>query len=108
VSVPAVSEHLTTLASHGVRVVVADLYGDLPDNAQGRDDLAAFQHQFAGDAAQSTAWTWGIASKTLSYRWDPLGEPDLYFLISADGRVRYVNSVPANTINDLIAQVSRA
>ncbi|MDA8038228.1 MAG: hypothetical protein M0Z69_03530 [Actinomycetota bacterium] len=102
VSIPAVARHLHQLASDHVHVVVLDLYGDLGSGKAATTDLAEFGGAAAGAHYASPTWTWGLASKALSYAYDPSGTPDEYFLIAPNGHIVYQNSVPVSTMPQLL------
>ncbi len=101
-SVPAVAGHMRTLQSHGVRVVSVDLYGDLPQTPQGRAEFFDFMSSVSKLNNPNSSWIWGLASKSLSYRLDPKGIPDLYYLIGPHGHIRYQNTVPLSTMRQLL------
>lgn len=105
ISVPTMVKHLPTFAASGVHVVAVDLYGDLPPGSQGLRYLRQFGGDTAGAHFADRAWTWGLASEQLSYRYDPTGTPDLYFVIDKTGRVAYRGSVPVSTIGSLLEHV---
>lgn len=102
-SVPAVEKQLTTLKADGVRVVSVALYGDLPQTGEGRAEFSDFMSSVATNSTSNSEWTWGLASKSLSYTFDPQGIPDLYYLIGPRGHIRYHNSVPVSTMPQLLA-----
>lgn len=106
VSIPAVAQHLHQLASDHVHVVVLDLYGDLGSGRTATTDLAAFGGAAAGAQYASPTWTWGLASESLSYAYDPSGTPDEYFLIGSNGHIAYQNSVPVSTMAQLLSKAS--
>lgn len=101
-SVPAVAGHMRTLQSLGIRVVSVDLYGDLPQTAQGRAEFFDFMSSVSKLNNPNSSWIWGLASKSLSYRLDPKGIPDLYYLIGPHGHIRYENTVPLSTMHQLL------
>jgi len=105
-SIPAVAQHLHQLASDHVHVVVLDLYGDLGSGRSATTNLAAFGSTAAGSEYASPTWTWGLASKSLSYAYDPSGTPDEYFLIAPNGHIVYQNSVPVSTMSQLLSKAS--
>jgi hypothetical protein len=107
VSVPTVAQHLSALRADGIRVVSLDLYGDLPQGPQGIGQLAQFARETAGPAFGDRDWTWGLASSALSRAYDPSGTPDLYYLLDAGGHIRYQNSAPVSTMQELMAAANR-
>ncbi len=102
-SVPAVAKRLKSFAADGMRIVSVDLYGDLPQNGVGRGEFTDFMTAVAKNTTSDPAWTWGLASKGLSYVFDPQGIPDLYYLIGPHGHIRYHNAVPLSTMPQLLA-----
>lgn len=105
-SIPVVAGHLGQLQAEGMRVVVLDLYGDLDPGAKGGAELAQFGHAAAGSAYSNPTWIWGVASKALSYAYDPSGTPDEYFLLGRTGHIRYANSVPVSTMAQLLSHAA--
>ena len=106
VSIPAVAQHLHQLASDHVHVVVLDLYGDLGSGNSATANLAEFGRAAAGSQYANPMWTWGLASKSLSYAYDPSGTPDEYFLVASNGHIVYQNSVPVATMPLLLSKAS--
>lgn len=101
-SIPTVAHHLQQLKAHEVHVVALDLYGDLSPRSQGPKELRKFATATAKGAFHDPSWTWGFASRALSYRYDPRGIPDAYFLIDRSGTVRYHDTIPLNTMPELL------
>lgn len=97
------ARNIDRFSAAGVRVVEIELYDDL--GGQG-PDIAAFGRQFAGPAFTNPDWIWGTASQAMSFRYDPNGYLDIYYLLDARGVIRYVNGSPANTLGDLLQQVA--
>lgn len=107
ISVPTMVKHLPTFAASGVHVIAVDLYGDLPPGDQGLRYLRQFGHDTAGARFTDPAWTWGLASRQLSYRYDPTGTPDLYFAIDQiHRRVTYRGGAPVSAIGNLLDHVN--
>ncbi len=101
-SAPALAQHFRQLTAGGLRVVSLDLYSDLPGGTTGERQLASFAHATTGATATDPAWTWALASRSLSQAYDPAGIPDLYYLLDRDGRVAYEDSVPVSTMTTLL------
>ena len=106
-SIPAVSMHMRELARDGIQVVTLGLYGAFPPGRQGVVDLARFRIAAGGLGVIRPGWTWGVASKALSLKYDLLGTPDEYFLVASNGRIAYKNSVPVSTMPSLLAAAKR-
>lgn len=98
------ARNIGRFASAGVRVVELELYHDL--GGQG-PDIASFGRQFAGSAYANPNWTWGTASAGMSFRNDPKGYLDIYYLLDARGAIRYINGSPGATMSALLQQVAR-
>lgn len=106
VSVPAVAQHIHQLAREGVNVLALDLYGDLDLPPKGIGELADFAQSTVGTEVASN-WTWGLASKALSYAFDPTGSPDVYFFLTPAGSVAYRGSVPVSSMPELLAAAAK-
>lgn len=98
------AQNVDRFSGAGVRVVELELYHDL--GGQG-PDIATFGRQFAGSAYGNPDWTWGTASEGMSFRYDPKGYLDIYYLLDARGGIRYVNGSPGDTMSALLQQVAR-
>lgn len=101
-SIPVVAQHLNRITGDGVRVVTLGLYGAFPPGRRGLSYLSNFGKAVAGTRFPQPGWTWGRASKKLSEVYDPSGTPDVYTLINGYGQIRYRNSVPLSTMNNLL------
>jgi len=103
-SIPAVAAHFDQLRAAGLRVLTLGLYGDFAAGDKGVTQLLSFGREAAfNKPITRPGWEWGMASKTLSLAYDPAGIPDLYVLIGPTGGIRYRNSVPDSTMNELLA-----
>jgi len=96
------AEYIDKFQRHGVRVVELELYEDL---GQPGPSVAEFARQFAGPAAANQDWRFGVASAELTRRYDPEDYLDIYYLLDSQGRIAYINSSPAATIEPLLAHV---
>ncbi len=106
VSIPAVAQHLRELAHDHVHVLVLDLYGDLGSGRRAATNLTEFAKAAAGLTFANPTWTWGLASKSLSYAYDPSRTPDKYFFVSSNRRIAYENSVPVSTMSQLLREAN--
>ena len=97
----ALPADLVRLSAHRIRVVELEDYADLGQPGPG---MAAFGPQFAGAAYRSPDWVFGTASEALTQAYNPRGYLDIYYLIDSAGRVVYVNSGPAATMEQLLAR----
>lgn len=107
-SIPAVAHHLNALRADGVSVAVIDLYGDLGQGPAAARALTGVQRKLASAQVGDPAWTWGISSRNLSYRYDQYGAPDVYYVLDRTGRITYRNSVPVSTMSDLLSHAHAA
>lgn len=87
----------------GVDVVQLKMHENLggPD-----EDMADFVNRYAPSARGNRAWTFGTASAELTRTYNPQGYLDIYFLLDAQGRVRFVNTAPAGTLGKLLEQAA--
>jgi hypothetical protein len=104
-SIPVVASHLSTFARADVRVLVLGIYGAFGQGTQARAQLASFGRSAAGHRFADPAWTWGVASATLTSAYDPGGVPDEYFLLDRAGRTVYQGSVPVSTMGSLLTHL---
>ena len=100
----AMASEIPTFAQHHVRVVELELADDL---GQPGPSITAFAHQLAGPAATNPDWTFGMASSALTTAYDPAADLDIYYLLDPAGKIAYVNSSPASTMSQLLAQAAR-
>jgi|SRR5579884_2031637 len=104
-SIPAVGAHLSEFADAHTTVLVLGIYGAFGNGRQALAQLAAFGRSAAGTRFADPAWTWGVASPSLTEAFDPGGAPDEYFLLDRSGRVAYRGSVPVSTIGSLLTHL---
>jgi hypothetical protein len=95
----ALTADLAALRARGIRVVELEDYADLGQPGPG---ISALGRQYAGADYRSPDWSFGTASQALTRAYNPQGYLDIYFLLDASGRIRYVNSGPAATITQLL------
>jgi hypothetical protein len=108
VSIPAVAQHFAQLQADGVQVLTLGLYGAFGTGRQGAAQALAFGRSAAGTNVERPGWTWAMPTEALSVAYDPSGNPDEYFLIGPDGRIRYHNSVPVSTMAQLLSAARRS
>ncbi len=101
-SIPALAGHLDELRADGVDVAVIDLYGDLGSGPKAAGSLRSLGQHLVGSRFDDSAWTWGISSRDLSFRYDQSGEPDVYYLVDRSGNITYKNTVPVSTMTELL------
>ena len=95
-----VAEEVERSKLPGLQIIQLQLYRNLGYPGPSAEDFA---RQFAGSADRSSSWLWGEASLVASYTFDPLGYPDIYFLIDKDGILRTVDAAPHVTIDKIRA-----
>jgi thiol-disulfide isomerase/thioredoxin len=91
---------LPKLAADGVKVVQVENYQDL---GQSGPSLGNFAKTLAGPEFHNPDWIFGMASSSLTRRYNPQAYLDIYYLINAKGRIVYVNSSPASTMSQLLS-----
>jgi len=99
VSTSALAQSLPIFRAHHVHLVEVELYDDLGTTGP---SIGSFAASYAGSAFPSPDWTWGVASLGLSERYDPQAYLDIYYLIDANGRVRFIDSTPVQTMPQLL------
>ncbi|MDA8076418.1 MAG: redoxin domain-containing protein [Actinomycetota bacterium] len=96
----AMAQNVATLAADGVRVVEVENYADL---GQSGPPMGTFAKTLAGSAFTNPDWTFGEASSALTHTYNPKAYLDIYYLISAKGKITYVNSSPGSTMPELLS-----
>lgn len=96
----SVAAHFETLRADRLQIIQLELYEDLgyPGPA-----VAQIAKDNAGPAYPASQWLFGEASRQTSYRYDPRGVPDRYFLIDANGVVGHIGEAPSATMADILA-----
>jgi thiol-disulfide isomerase/thioredoxin len=97
----AMAGDLARLRAAGVQVAEVEDYADL---GQPGPAMSSFGPQLAGAAYRDPGWTFGTASPALTRACNPQGYLDIYFLLDSSGRIAYINSAPASTMSQLLAQ----
>jgi len=98
----AMAHYIKEFERRGVRVVELELYEDL---GQAGPSIDSFAQEFAGPAAADRDWRFGVASASLTSTYDPENYLDIYYLLNSQGRITYINSSPAATIEPLLSHV---
>jgi thiol-disulfide isomerase/thioredoxin len=83
---------------HGIKVIELELYHDL--GYQG-PSIASFVRSYASDAYTNNTIIPALAGYNMTAAYDPKGYLDIYYLISANGTVIYINGSPASTLGQL-------
>jgi len=102
VSIPAVGRNLSEFSRAHVRILALGIYGSFGQGEEGLRSLARFARAAAGASFKDRAWSWGVASATLTERFDPSGVPDRYFLLDRSGQVVFQGSTPVWTLRSLL------
>jgi len=101
----ALAEHIQQLDRAGLHAIQLRLYGNLGYPGPSVREVARTD---AGPAWSSSAWTWGEASKELSFTYDPKGYVDIYFLIDRNGIIRAIGGAPNATMDQILSFVQHA
>ncbi len=107
-SIPVLADHLAQLKADGVQVKVIDLYDDLGQGPKAAASLTQLGRGLAGKRFDDPTWQWGISSKDLSFRYDQMGSPDIYYVLDRTGKITYQNGVPISTMDELLANAHAA
>lgn len=98
------AQQINRLRADGVRVEELELYHNLGGSGP---DINSFRRTYAGKAMDSPDWHWGLASRSLSYSYDPKGYLDIYYLLDSRGHIRYISGSPASTMGALLQAAAR-
>lgn len=98
------SEIIGRLAEHHVQVVEVENAEDL---GQEGPSMTSFASHLAGPQANNPDWTFGVASSALTKTYNPEGSLDVYYLLSAQRQIAYINSSPAATKAQLLAEAEK-
>lgn len=104
-SLPVIARHLSAFRAAKVRILVLGLYGAFAGGEPGRAQLVRFGRGAAGDRFSDPAWTWGLASASLTAALDPAAIPDEYLLLNRSGHTVYRGSTPVSTLGPLLNHV---
>jgi thiol-disulfide isomerase/thioredoxin len=96
----AMAKNISKLSSYGVKVIQVENYDDL---GQSGPALGNFARTLAGPEFRNPDWVFGMASSSLTRRYNPQAYLDIYYLINPSGRIVYVNSSPASTMSQLLS-----
>lgn len=98
------AQNVSRLKTDGVRVVEIELYRDL---GQSGPSISTFGRQFAGKEFTNPDWTFATSSSALTRNYDPHSYLDIYYLLSRQGRIVYVNGSPSSTMPNLLSQAAK-
>jgi thiol-disulfide isomerase/thioredoxin len=94
----AVNQNYQFFKSHGIKIVELEMYNDLgyPGPA-----ITNFVSSYAPNAYSNNTLIPALSGYNMTARYDPNGYLDIYYLISSNGTVLYINGSPASTMGQL-------
>ncbi len=94
----AVNQNYQFFKSHGIKIVELEMYNDLgyPGPA-----ITNFVSSYAPNAYSNNTLIPALSGYNMTARYDPNGYLDIYYLISSNGTVLYINGSPASTLGQL-------
>jgi thiol-disulfide isomerase/thioredoxin len=95
----------TFFESHGIKVVEIELYKDLGYSGP---PVASFVNSYAPGALSNGTIIPAISGYNMSLAYDPKGYLDIYYLISKNGTVLYINGSLGATLQQLEGAVNRS
>ncbi len=98
------AQNMSRLKADGVHVVEIELYRDL---GQSGPSISTFGRQFAAVQFFNPDWTFATSSSALTRNYDPHSYLDIYYLLSRQGRIVYVNGSPSSTMPNLLSQAAK-
>ena len=101
----AVAGKFDQLKQAGVQIIQLLLYNNLGYTGPSAEEFAK---RYAGSTYPSPGWLWGNASQAGSYKYDPKGYPDIYFLIRKDGIIQAISGAPNVTMKQILSFAQRA
>ena len=94
----ALNENYSFFKKRGVKIVELELYKDL---GYAGPPIGEFVGSYAPDAYVNGTIIPGVAGYNITAAYDPNGYLDIYYLISANGTVLYINGSPSVTLPQL-------
>lgn len=94
----AVNQNYQFFKSHGIKIIELELYNNL--GYQG-PPITSFVNYYAPNAYSGNTVIPVLAGYNMTARYDPKGYLDIYYLISPNGTVLYINGSPASTMGQL-------
>ena len=94
----AINQNYLFFKQHGIKIVELELYRDLGYSGP---PIANFVDSYAMAAYSNGTITPALAGYNMTEAYDPKGYLDIYYLISGDGKVMYINGSPASTLGQL-------
>ncbi len=87
----------------GIKIIELEMYRDLGYSGP---SIANFVGSYAPNAYSNGAIVSGLAGYNMTAAYNPKGYLDIYYLISANGTVVYINGEPASTLGQLEAAIN--
>ncbi|MEM3215818.1 MAG: thioredoxin family protein [Candidatus Micrarchaeaceae archaeon] len=94
----AINQNYQFFKQHRIKVVELELYKDLGYSGP---SIAAFVDSYAAAAYSNGTIVPALASYNMTIAYDPHGYLDIYYLISGNGTVLYINGSPSATMSQL-------
>ena len=89
----------------GIKVIELELYNDLGYSGP---PIASFVNSYAPSAYSNDTIIPSLAGYNMTAVYDPKGYLDIYYLISGNGTVLYINGSPASTLGQLEEAINRS
>ena len=83
---------------HGIDIIELELYKDLGYRGP---TITNFVSSYAPNAYANDTIVPALSGNNMTLKYDPKGYLDIYYLISANGTVEYINGEPALTLSQL-------
>lgn len=94
----AINQNYQFFERRGIKVIELELYNDLGYSGP---PVASFVNSYAPIAYSNGTIIPALAGYNMTAVYDPKGYLDIYYLISGNGTVLYINSSPASTLGQL-------
>lgn len=94
----AISNNMGFFQRKNVTVIEVENYKDMGHEGLG---IVPFVKEYGTNSTGASLIQTAISSKELTYNFNPKGYLDLYYLISANGTIIYINGSPAITMLNL-------
>ncbi len=94
----AINQNYQFFARHGIKIIELELYKDLGYSGP---PIASFVNSYAPSAYSNSTIIPALAGYNMTAAYDPKGYLDIYYLLSSNGTVQYINGSPASTLGQL-------
>lgn len=94
----AINQNYQFFERRGIKVIELELYKDLGYSGP---PIAGFVNSYASSAYSNDTIIPALAGYNMTAAYDPKGYLDIYYLISRNGTVLYINGSPASTLGQL-------